>query len=203
MVKKLLQDEKLYFVAIVPAEPILSELWGLKEYFRDKYDSSKSLNSPPHITLHMPFKWREGKEERLQRALQECCEKLTPFNLTLNGFGAFPPRVIYVQPDQSDELFLLQKTVARALRLSLNIFNADYQNRGFHPHITLAFRDLKKTRFPEAWQEFENKPFAASFPIHQICLLKHNGIKWEVYCQLPFGLATSAGTNEHLSEGKE
>jgi 2'-5' RNA ligase len=121
----------------------------------------------------------------------------------LIGFAAFPPRVIYVQPAASLELHQLQKAVARAMRLSLNLFNADYQNRGFHPHITLAFRDLKKPRFHEAWEEFENKPFKASFPVVSVCLLKHNGISWDVFRELPFGSTISAEKGEHPSEGME
>lgn len=203
MAKNLLRDEQLYFVAVVPPDPLKTELQKLKEYFRDKYDSAKSLNSPPHITLHMPFKWREGKETKLLHALEECCSSLTPFSVDLTGFAAFPPRVIYVQPAESLELHDLQKTVARAMRLSLNLFNADYQNRGFHPHITLAFRDLKKPRFHEAWGEFENKPFEASFLVESICLLKHNGNSWDILRDLPFGNAISAEKGEHLSEGTE
>ncbi|WP_416867701.1 MAG: 2'-5' RNA ligase family protein [Imperialibacter sp.] len=203
MVKNLLRDEKLYFVAVVPPEPLRGELHQLKEYFRDKYNSSKSLNSPPHITLHMPFKWRESKEKKLLSALEESCLLLTPFEVALKRFAAFPPRVIYAEPVESPQLHDLQKTVARAMRLSLNLFNADYQGRGFHPHITLAFRDLKKPRFHEAWQEFENKPLKASFLVDNICLLKHNGSTWDIFQELPFGNFISAEKGERPSEETE
>jgi 2'-5' RNA ligase len=203
MVKNLLRDEQLYFVAVVPPEPLRTELLHLKAYFRDKYQSSKALNSPPHITLHMPFKWRESREKKLLDALGDCSLLHEPFTLTLTGFGAFPPRVIYAQPAESPQLHALQKAVAKAMRLSLNLLNADYQGRGFHPHITLAFRDLKKPRFQEAWQEFENKPLEASFPVDNVCLLKHNGSSWDVFRELPFGNITSAEKGERPSEETE
>ena len=48
--------DKLYFIAIVPPSPIYEEAFEQKVYFKTKYNSKASLNSPPHITLHMPFK---------------------------------------------------------------------------------------------------------------------------------------------------
>lgn len=184
MAKKLIGDEQLYFVAVVPPEPLLSEMWRLKEYFRDVYQSSKSLNSPPHITLHMPFKWKEKREAELIEVLDLCCGKILTVDVRVTGFGAFEPRVIYLQPEESIELRALQKSVAKALRLGLNIFNADYQDRGFHPHITLAFRDLKREKFQEAWKEFSTKTYSAGFPVNNVCLLKHNGKNWEILRQL-------------------
>jgi 2'-5' RNA ligase len=48
----------------------------------------------------------------------------------------------------------------------------------FHPHITLAFRDLKKTMFEAAWNEFKEKSFQTSFVMNAIDLLKHDGKCW-------------------------
>ena len=56
---------KLYFLAIIPPSPFYDEALRLKHYFKDEYNSKASLNSPPHITLHMPFEWKEKKEEML------------------------------------------------------------------------------------------------------------------------------------------
>jgi len=203
MAKKLIGDEQLYFVALVPPEPLLSEMWRLKEYFRDVYQSSKSLNSPPHITLHMPFKWKEKRETELVRVLDACCQKVSPFDVRLTGFGAFEPRVIYLQPEESFGLRELQKSVAKAMRLGLNIFNADYQDRGFHPHITLAFRDLKKERFQEAWKEFSTRAYSQNFCAGSICLLKHNGTAWQALKEFTLSSPTSAGAGEHPVEETE
>ena len=203
MAKNLLRDEQLYFLAVVPPNPLREELVQLKEYFRDHYAASKALNSPPHITLHMPFKWREGKEQKLIDAVESCAATSTPFELVLSGFGAFPPRVIFARPVESPALNELQKKVAKAMRLSLNIFNADYQDRPFHPHITLAFRDLKRPRFDEAWKEFEHRSFDASFLVNSVCLLKHNGSTWDIFRECAFGSAISAEKGERLSEGME
>lgn len=59
-----------YFIAIIPPSPIESDVLALKNFFKEKYNSKASLNSPPHITLHMPFLWKEKKEEELNDALR-------------------------------------------------------------------------------------------------------------------------------------
>jgi hypothetical protein len=43
----------------------------------------------------------------------------------------------------------------------------------------LAFRDLKKEKFDEAWGEFRGKSLSAKFIANQFTLLKHNGKLWE------------------------
>lgn len=64
------------------------------------------------------------------------------------------------------------------MKVNFNIFNADYKNRGFNPHITLAFRDLKREAFKEAWPEFEKATYDKSFEVQSLVLLKHDGEKW-------------------------
>lgn len=185
MAKNAAQDEKRYFVAVVPPEPLRAEITGMKGYFKEKYHASKALNSPPHITLHMPFKWKEERENEIASVLSLFCEGFHPFRVKLAGFGAFEPRVIFVQPVENPELSELQKKLVRSMRLGLNLFNGDYKDRGFHPHLTLAFRDLKKAQFAAAWEEFQKKNFEARFEVNSICLLKHIGHSWIIFKEFP------------------
>ena len=38
---------------------------NIKQEFANRFNSKAALRSPPHITLHMPFKWKEEKEVKL------------------------------------------------------------------------------------------------------------------------------------------
>lgn len=171
----------LYFIALLPPRGFLEEVQLIKEDFAQRFQSKASLNSPPHITLHMPFKYQEQKEERIFDALKLVSEKNASLEIIQNGFGAFEPRVIFVNVALSPELRTLQKDVLSEIRKSCKIENSDYKNLGFHPHVTLAFRDLKKAKFEEAWSEFEHKPIQCRWKADSIVLLKHNGKKWDVY----------------------
>ncbi|MEQ8927148.1 MAG: 2'-5' RNA ligase family protein [Fulvivirga sp.] len=179
-------EKPLYFIALLPPEPIYSEVSELKKYMSTEYGSKAGLRSPPHITLHMPFKIKEEKEHDLKASITELAQATNPFTVYLNGFGHFRDRVIYIHIENSDELTLLFHSVNEVMKKVFNVFNSDYKNRGFNPHMTLAFRDLKKQVFHNAWPEFEAKTFVKHFRAESLCLLKHNGESWGVYYKAPF-----------------
>jgi 2'-5' RNA ligase len=176
---------KQYFLAIIPPSPVYEEALEFKNYFKQRYNSKASLNSPPHITLHMPFRWKEEKEDELISQLSLFESGLKPFNLRLLNFNSFPPRVIYIDVVDNENLLSLQKKLLRFCKRELNLFNADYKDQPFHPHLTLAFRDLKKSMYAEAWEEFNSKPYTAEFIVDQFMLLKHNGRIWEALSSIP------------------
>ena len=49
----------------------------------------------------------------------------------------------------------------------------------FHPHLTMAFRDLAPQMFSKAWDVYKDEPFESSFDVNKIWLLKHNGKSWD------------------------
>ena len=177
------KDTGRYFIAIVPPDFISEELQALKNHFRDNFGSKASLNSPPHVTLHMPFEWKEKKEQELIRRLDAFWSTVKPIELTLKDFGCFEPRVIYVDVVENNELKIVQRNLARFCKMELNLFNAQYKNLPFHPHITLAFRDLKKLQFYKAWGEFHRKNYASNFTVNRISLLKYDGKHWKIFKQ--------------------
>jgi 2'-5' RNA ligase len=176
--------EKQYFIAIIPPAPIYDEAWKQKEYFKAHFNSKASLNSPPHITLHMPFRWNERKEDELSSLLAEFSRTCQSVPIKFNNFSSFPPRVIFINVAMNKELQELQQNLQRYCRISLNLFNANYKTLPFHPHLTVAFRDLKKASYQRAWDEFKNKEFQAEFVADKVALLKHNSKVWLVHREL-------------------
>ncbi len=171
----------LYFIAVIPPDPICGDAQQWKEHFATVYQSKASLNSPPHITLHMPFKCKTRKEQSLIKALSKVGKQSDPFELKIKGFDAFAPRVVFMKILESLSLNVLQKEITQVMKTSFNIFNADYRDRPFHPHLTLAFRDLKKDKFAMAWDEFQSKPYQKEFLVDQFWLLKHDGKRWQPF----------------------
>ncbi len=170
---------KLYFVALVPGEPVYSRVLDLKKEVCTRFASKAALRSPPHITLHMPFQWPQEKEARLASSLTTLAAEIAVFDVSLQGFGAFPPRVIYVQVEESEPLRALQQAVQKNARSRWHIYPKQ-DSRPFRPHMTIAFRDLKKPVFAAAWATFASRRFTGTFPANEICLLKHNGKSWDI-----------------------
>lgn len=192
------EKKKQYFVAVIPPSPVYDDAWKLKEYCREKYHTKAALNSPPHITLHMPFYWKEEKERKLITALEAFAGKCDPIKLCLDNFSSFPPRVIFMNVTESDALGELQRNLHKFFKRELDIFNANYQDKPFHPHLTLAFRDLKKPAYYLAWQEFSKKEYKAEFMADKIALLKHNGKNWDVLKEFALESSYSTETNPEL-----
>ncbi len=175
-----------YFIALVPPEPILSETQALKEHFKEVYNSKASLNSPPHITLHMPFRWKAKKEHLLIDKLTAFAASCEPITLELKNFKAFPPRVIYLGVVENETLTLLQKNLERFCKKEFQLFNANRLDQAYDPHLTLAFRDLKKEKFAEAWINFSKRSYHATFNCECVTLLKHDGVRWSAFTQHRF-----------------
>ena len=90
-------SEQLYFIAIVPPEKIQQEITELKKVIANRFGSSHALNAPPHITLHMPFRWKDKKVDKLWHTIHEINDQLKPFEIELKEFDFFEPRVVFVR----------------------------------------------------------------------------------------------------------
>lgn len=162
----------------------------MKKDFELNYKSKAALNSPPHITLHMPFKLKPTKELELINLLSEMSASNESFELALNGFGHFNEKVIYVSVSRPKELQTLYEELAKKMRVAFQIFNSDYKNRGYHPHMTIAFRSLNKENFKKAWPVYEVKKYERVFFANYLTLLKHDGKVWKPFNQFPLSITT-------------
>lgn len=170
----------LYFIAVVPPQEIQDRITELKHEVAKKFGSKHALNAPPHITLHMPFKWKDKRIGVLENVMHQINNELVDFEIELNDFDFFEPRVVFVNVLENEALSKLQKTVVDSCRKNLKLDNANYKDRPFHPHVTIAFRDLKKAMFYEAREYFNQQVFSCKFKVDELSLLKHDGGKWNV-----------------------
>jgi len=171
-------SEKRYFIAILPPKDVMNEAESIKVDFANNYQSKGAKNAPAHITLHMPFLWKQEKEQQLIFALSDLQNNNTSFEIQLHHFSHFNDRVIFIDVKMSDTLSLLQKQVVKCMK-HLFVFNQLEDKRGFHPHITVAFRDLKKEQFAKAWHVYKEKKFDKSFSCNSFSLMRHENKVWQ------------------------
>jgi 2'-5' RNA ligase len=167
-----------YFIGILPPADICEKVESIKQELLKEHNLRGALRSPAHITLHRPFEWREDKEQELLDLLGIFTPK-KKFQITLKNFNCFQPRVIYVDVVKNDELTDLYYLLRGHAKRQMGLFNEDENERGFQPHVTIAFRDLKKQLFYKLWERFEKREFAAEFEFKGLCLFKLQN-KWEV-----------------------
>jgi len=174
-----------YFLAVMPPPAIQAEATALKEYFREHYRSQAALRSPPHITLQAPFEWPDADRDCLFSALAAFQPTVTPVPVQLSGFGAFPPRVIFLAVEPTTALMQLQAELSQYLATQLGIVDPRSRDRPFRPHLTIAFRDLKPAAFRRAWPEFAQRPADYPFTASTFTLLRHTGQRWSPLQDLP------------------
>ena len=173
---------KRFFIALVPDNDLKLKLEEIKNSFAKNFNSHHALKLPPHITLIPPFKLRQEAEAPLIQVLRPTAENTNSFKLQLNDFGAFPPRVIFIDVINN---FALNNLFNQLYVNAPQLFPAKSQ-REYHPHITIATRDLKKQKFEEAWSVFRKLEFRETFPVHSLSLFVHNGKTWEIKDEFPF-----------------
>jgi len=151
------QSKQRFFIALVPPSDIQHHITEIKLYFAEHYNTRGALNSPPHVTLQPPFEWPAAEVPKLEESLKEFAANRLPIFVTLSGFAAFDPRVIYVDVVKSPALLEMQQDLMSYLEANLGIVDRISQTRPFVPHMTVAFRDLTQENFQAAWLEFAGR----------------------------------------------
>lgn len=92
-----------------------------------------------HITLKFLGDTTEAKIDDLQQVVQQAVKGISPFVLTLRGFGVFPdkraPRTIWSRID-SDQMVL--EDLALQVESSVISLGFPEEDKPFRPHLTLA-----------------------------------------------------------------
>lgn len=166
----------MYYIAVLAPTEINDKVLEWKEYMRDRYMCSVALKSPAHLTLITPFWMNEEQQDKLEKELLEFSLDQKSFEIDVSDFNCFAPRVIYLDVTSSVALISLQNNLETLLSQSFPIKTS---GNDFHPHITIATRDLQKKDFREAWAYFQGKKYRANFEVTHLTLLRHNGRVWE------------------------
>ncbi|WP_460985478.1 2'-5' RNA ligase family protein [Spirosoma fluminis] len=172
---------QLYFVALLPGLAIQDEVTHFKREAQARFGSGHALKSPPHVTLIPPFR----TDRTSFSALQDFAEQQLPFSVQLINFGRFGSRVIFVHVAEEQALLDCQQQLASFCHRQLDV---PLDLRPFHPHMTVAFRDLSRSTFSEAWAYFSAQPYERLFTASALTLLRHSGQKWEIVEEFPFGV---------------
>lgn len=175
----------LYFIAILTPNHVSNAITTIKQHFKKTYGIKKALNSPPHITIYPPFRWRLSEVEVLNTFLRNFIKNYSPFPVHIKDYGAFQNRVIYLSITENYALQSLGNDLTMWMTDNFQLGSGADKN-SMHPHITVAFRDLTPEIFNSVWPKFKNKSFEMSFVVNQLALLKHTGKRWEIVRFFPF-----------------
>ena len=170
----------MYFIAIVLPKDLDEKVLKYKNLMFEKYNCKVGLKSPAHITLVPPFWMDEEKQERLIADINSLSDQVKPFLISTNNFSAFKPKTIFISTAPSDQLSQAKIATDEFFK-NKSFYNVKTETRPFHPHITIATRDLYKKSVQEIWPWFAEKKFEEQWTAEGISVLKHNKKNWDVF----------------------
>lgn len=176
----------LYFIALVPHPELNDEIRELKEEMKILSGAKDILKSPAHITMQKPFKRGDSEEPGIIKTLRSFAKQQKSFSVDLDGFGSFPPHVIFIVVKNHEPVVELHTRLREVLLKDLKLSDGEIMS-DIHPHITLTTRYLIQSGFYDAWPKFKDRQYSNSFEAHSLCLLKHDGHKWEILNRFRFG----------------
>ncbi len=163
----------MYYIAWVLEGEIACEIRAKQELACERFHSCKALRSPPHVTIVPPFYHPPDREEELSDVIMRWSIKVPGFDWELSDYSHFDKRVIYARIKGPEWLSEYRKKLFEELNILL-------PKRAFRPHVTVAFRDLKREQFTPAWRYFSSQKLRAVLRQNKVSLLRHTGSKWEI-----------------------
>lgn len=169
----------MYYAAVLCPENINEKIREYKNWMKSQFGCTVALKSPAHITLLPPFWFENDREAELLMALHSFWTELEPFEIRLSGFDHFSQRVLFVSAARNEALKMLkQEMELHFSHLFPGVIEKDL--RPFHPHVTIASRDMQRSHFEKAWAYFSKKEFSERFVTDSVALMKLSEGKWKV-----------------------
>jgi 2'-5' RNA ligase len=178
-------EKTLYFIALLPNDKISDEITAFKNEAKTRFDSKHALKSPPHITMIPPFRVYDNELEQVIKTINVFSKKQFIFNIELFNFNHFGKFVIYIDVIENKSLQEFHKDLNQTMEIEFQIIDK-FKDRPFSPHLTIAFKDLKQSIYPMAWEYFSNINYERHFEANHLALLKHENKKWQIIQRFPF-----------------
>ncbi|WNZ23465.1 2'-5' RNA ligase family protein [Leptolyngbya sp. NK1-12] len=175
--------QKRFFIALLPPVEVQQDAATIIEELGQRYRTS-TAKAPPHITLQPPFLWAEVST--LENHLATFASHQSVIPIHLSGFGAFAPRVLYINVLPTPALLTVQTALSRKLETELGIVDPMAKRRPFAPHLTVASRNVTRQTFRQAWVELRSRQAEWQFVVERLTLLIHDGHRWQIQAEFPF-----------------
>lgn len=169
----------MYFIAHVLPDDLNELILAMKKDLYRRFGCAVGLKSPAHITLVPPFWLAPEKEDGLISDVYKLARSIQPFTLSTEHFSSFGKRTLFIAVSDSSMLHQL-KAAADNLFTGNERYGLKKEIRPFHPHITLATRDIKPADFHAAWALYGHRQFEYSWMADSVSLLRHNRQHWDV-----------------------
>lgn len=175
--------QQTHFLGVLIPEDLTLTLEDCRRYMNEAYGCKSGYGTPIHVTLVLPFHLPEEyttadlvyaiQKEVLPEAAQ------LKFDAHIDNFDAFGDRTIFAKVIRDEKWTALRDIVlAAVLKAAPGCTKKD--QRPFHPHLTVANRDIPAGVSKDALEVMNELNLVEDFPVDNITIFERKGGKWEV-----------------------
>ena len=124
-------------------------------------------------------------------------DKTKPFQIEFTGYGCFKNSVIYMDMVVSSQIENLYREWRTALETGMPHLLKRYPDRPYHPHLTLAHRDVSPEVFKLMWEYYKEREHKTSVTFRSFGILHQQPAKWVVEEEFFF----ESGTTDNTANG--
>ncbi len=173
----------MYFIAVLCPPELDKKVLQYKLWMKEQFGCTVAMKSPAHITLVPPFWLENESESKLLEHFHAFTSDMQEIQIQTNGYGHFSKRVLYLNVEKNPAL---EELKLQAEAHFITAFNKAIrkEDREFHPHVTIATRDMSPSAFYKAWEQLSVQNFTYSFLTKTIALLKLSLGKWNITAEI-------------------
>ena len=147
-----------------------------KEVF-EKFQA-KSYKLPAHFTIKAPFEC--DLIDEVDNVIESFCNNHNKAKYTLEDYGHFDNRVVYMKVHMSEEGKILHNNLIDELEKIdfINFQSYDGKNKVFH--VTISSKKIKKI-YDELWDYVNKIPFKFNCFFDNICIYKWEDNTWKLH----------------------
>lgn len=147
-----------------------------KEVFEKFHAKSSKL--PAHFTIKAPFEC--DLIDEVDNVIESFCNNHNKAKYTLEDYGHFDNRVVYMKVHMSEEGKILHNNLIDELEKIdfINFQSYDGKNKVFH--VTISSKKIKKI-YDELWDYVNKIPFKFNCFFDNICIYKWEDNTWKLH----------------------
>lgn len=168
-----------HFIGVLLPDDLTCVVEECRRYMNRTYGCRSGHATPVHVTLVPPFALpRDYTTEDVVEALLRGVPQDFSFSARTENFGAFGDRTLFAAVRPAPEWNRLKNAAETALRGAFpGCLRKD--PRPFHPHITVANRDIPPGASTAALRVLNGKKFEEDFPVDNMTVFVRKGGGWE------------------------
>lgn len=165
-----------HFIGVLPPKEIALILEESRRYMRKTFGCRSGHGTPLHITVIPPFNAGDSCSTKdLIQVLQNI--SFEAFTGKIENYSCFGDRTIYARIVEDKKWERLRNTVYQSVSEAIpGVLKKD--QRFYHPHITIANRDIPQGCTSKALNKLGKIPLLEAFPVDNLVLFEFTGGRW-------------------------